>query len=110
MRRVPMIALARRDTWALSYRGNLLETNLDDRLSCQLVILLAGIPQGLMPSFEDANGNPTSANLTINVVDNTNGVAEKYTIRYEPGVMPTPAGRSLKDLVDAINTGSWWWL
>ena len=36
-----------------------------------------------MPSFEDADGNPTATNLTTNVVNNTSGVAEKYTVRYE---------------------------
>ena len=85
--------------------ANLLETNLDDLSQLPTGNTLAGIPEGLMPSFEDADGNPSATNLTINVVDNTTGVAEKYTIRYEPGMLPTPASRSLKDLVDAINTG-----
>ncbi|TVR47169.1 MAG: flagellar hook-associated protein FlgK [Planctomycetota bacterium] len=65
----------------------------------------AGIPEGLQPSFVDAAGNPTATNLTINVLNTTTGVAEKYTLRYEPGSLPTPASRSLQDLVNAINTG-----
>src|SRR5690606_761756 len=53
-----------------------------------------------------AAGNPVARNLDINIVDEATGVASKYILRYEPGVGPLGASRSLQDLVDAINTGS----
>jgi flagellar hook-associated protein FlgK len=62
-----------------------------------------GIPAPFAPSFRDANGVLTARNLTINVLDTTTGIATKHTIRFDPAV---DTGRSLRDLVTAINTGS----
>ena len=69
---------------------NLLTTNLDDVSQLPNGNTMAGIPQGLMPSFDDANGNPTATNLTINVLNNTTGGRGEIPLRYEPGVLPTP--------------------
>jgi flagellar hook-associated protein 1 FlgK len=65
-----------------------------------------GIAEPYLPAFTDANGVSQPRNLTINLLGGATGVAAKYIVRYDPGAGPVPATRSLKDLVDAINTGS----
>jgi flagellar hook-associated protein FlgK len=65
----------------------------------------SGIPALLQPRFVDETGSPVATNMTINVVNNETGVAEKYTVRYEPGATSPAASRSLQDLVNVINTG-----
>lgn len=65
-----------------------------------------GVDASYLPSFTDAAGNPVARNLDINIVDQATGVASKYILRYDPGVGPIAATRSIQNLVDAINTGS----
>lgn len=62
-----------------------------------------GIPAAFAPSFRDADGNLVARNLTINVLDTVTGLAGKYVIRYDP--LSGGGGRSLDDLITAINTG-----
>ncbi len=77
--------------------------DLDNPAQGQVSGSVLGIPAAYLPSFTDANGNPVARNLTINVLDNATGVAQKFTVRYDP---TTGSGsRSLSDLVTAINTG-----
>ncbi len=77
--------------------------DLDDKAQGQVSGSALGIPAAYLPDFTDANGNPEARNLTINVLDNATGVAQKFTVRYDPA---TGSGsRSLSDLVTAINTG-----
>ncbi len=64
-----------------------------------------GIPAPMLPDFTGADGEDVARNLTVNVFDAETGIADKYTVRYEPGSGLDPASRSLRDLVDAINTG-----
>jgi flagellar hook-associated protein FlgK len=66
---------------------------------------ISGIPEAFTPSFTDADGNSVARNLTINVLDNATGIAQKFIIRYEPGSGSTPASRTIDDLVSAINSG-----
>lgn len=66
----------------------------------------AGIAAAFLPSFTDDDGVSQVRNLTINVYDTNTGIAMKSIVRYDPGLAFPPAGRSLKDLVDAINTGT----
>ncbi|TVR14856.1 MAG: hypothetical protein EA401_03735 [Planctomycetota bacterium] len=84
--------------------GGMLNTNLDDPSLKKEPGQIAGIPAGMLPEFVDELGNPQSTNLSINIMNTATGVAEKYTIRYEPGGVPA-ASRSLNDLISAINTG-----
>jgi flagellar hook-associated protein FlgK len=81
-----------------------LQTNLDDAQLTQIDSDGPGIPDVFRPSFTDAAGNLTARNLTINERDTASGVANKYTLRYDPAT--GTGSRSLLDLVQAINSGS----
>ncbi len=83
--------------------GDQLDANLDASSQVQGVAGGPGIPQADLPSFTDANGNPVARNLAINVYDPATGAAQKYTLRYDPA--SGDGGRSLADLIAAINTG-----
>jgi flagellar hook-associated protein 1 FlgK len=83
--------------------GDQLDANLDASTQVQGVAGGPGIPQAYLPSFTDANGNPVARNLTINVYDPATGSAQKYILRYDPTT--GDGGRSLNDLISAINTG-----
>ncbi len=63
-----------------------------------------GIPKAFLPDFTDGKGTLTSKNLTINVLNTATGVAQKYTLKWDPAV--NAGSRSLDDLVSAINTGT----
>jgi flagellar hook-associated protein FlgK len=63
-----------------------------------------GIPKAFLPDFTDGKGTLTSRNLTINVLNTATGVAQKYTLKWNPAV--NGGSRSLDDLVSAINTGT----
>lgn len=84
--------------------GEQLNTNLDDPILQQETGHIAGIPAGMLAEFVDDMGNPQATNLTINMLNTVTGMADKYTVRYEPGGVPA-ASRSLNDLISAINTG-----
>ncbi len=84
---------------------SLLHTNLDAVAMAEAVVGDVGISADFQPSFVDASGATVPQNMTMNVFNNDTGVAEKYTLRYEAGTGITEAGRSLADLVSAINTG-----
>ena len=83
--------------------SNLL-VNLDDSRQARDEINKFGIYEGFLPSYTDEDGTAVARNLTLNVYNTEDDVAQKYTIRYEPGA-GTPASRSMADLVAAINTG-----
>ena len=76
-------------------------TDLDDPAQIQAGLGQPGVPAAFMPSFLDANGQVTTRNLTMNVLDTASGLARKYTVRYDPA----QGSRSLDDLVSALNTG-----
>ncbi|MFM2090780.1 MAG: hypothetical protein RLZZ127_1269 [Planctomycetota bacterium] len=76
--------------------------DLDDPALAPDVSGADGIPTVMAPSFTDADGNPVARNFTINVLDTATGIATKHTVRFDPAV---DTGRSLRDLVTAINTG-----
>ena len=85
---------------------DLLATNLDSALHAdELIVGQEGIPTQFAPDFTDGFGNLIDRNLTMNVLNTTTGVAEKFTVRWERGSDPVAPGRSLQDLVSAINTG-----
>ena len=84
---------------------NLADVNLDDPQHAENAVNNFGIPTAYTPSFTDDAGNDIARNLTLNVLDTATGIAEKYTLRYEPGTGLVPNGRSLNDIVEAINTG-----
>ena len=63
-----------------------------------------GIPKSFLPDFTDGKGTLTTKNLTINVLNTATGLAQKYTLKWDPAV--NGGSRSLDDLVSAINTGS----
>ncbi|NRA36964.1 MAG: flagellar hook-associated protein FlgK [Planctomycetes bacterium] len=85
--------------------ANLTAVNLDDARLAENVNDDFGIPTAFTPDFTDANGNVIARNLTINLYNESTGVAEKFTVMYEPGGTALAASRSLDDLVSAINTG-----
>lgn len=80
--------------------------DLDAVTQVQGVDLVAGIAKPFLPRFTDANGVSQPRDLTINVRNNSTGIATKYIVRYEPGVGASPAGRSLQNLIDAVNNGT----
>ena len=86
--------------------GNQLDVDLDSITQAQGDNLGAGIPEPFLPRFTDINGVSQARDLTINVRNDATGIATKYIIRYEPGAGATPAGRSLQNLIDVVNTGS----
>ena len=63
-----------------------------------------GIPKAFLPDFTDGKGALTVKNLTINVLNTATGLAQKYTLKWDPAV--NGGNRSLDDLVSAINTGT----
>lgn len=83
-----------------------LTVDLDAAAQAKLDGAIAGIPAAYLPRFTDADGVSQARNLTINMVDEATGVATKYIVRYEPGPGPIPTTRSLRNLIDAINTGT----
>ncbi len=80
-------------------------SDLDAVASRQSSFGQPGIPAAFQPAFTDADGTSIARNLTLNVLNTLSGEAKKYTIRYDPGAAAVPAGRSLDDLVQALNTG-----
>ncbi len=62
-----------------------------------------GIISAYRPIFTDATGTLVPRNLTINVLDTVTMVAQKHVLRYDPAT--GTGGRSLDDLVAALNTG-----
>ena len=80
--------------------------DLDAVTQVQGADLVAGIAKPFLPRFTDANGVSQPRDLTINVRNNSTGIATKYIVRYEPGVGASPAGRSLQNLIDAVNNGT----
>jgi flagellar hook-associated protein FlgK len=83
-----------------------LTTALDDTTQIRVPGGRSGMVDVQMPTYTEVDGTLGTRNLTVNVLDNASGLARKYVVRYEPGTQQTPAGRSLQDLVDAINTGT----
>jgi len=86
--------------------GNQLDVDLDSITQAQGDDLGVGIPEPFLPRFTDISGVSQARDLTINVRNDATGIATKYIIRYEPGAGATPAGRSLQNLIDVVNTGS----
>ncbi|MDW8373198.1 MAG: flagellar hook-associated protein FlgK [Planctomycetota bacterium] len=80
-----------------------LHTDLDADALQRRESQASGFPPWLRPSFTDANGIAAVRNWTINVRNIRTGEARKYTVRYDPA--SGDGGRSLNDLVRAINTG-----
>ena len=83
-----------------------LDIDLDALTQIQGNDLGAGIAEPFLPRFTDADGVSQPRDLTINIRNDATGIATKYILRYEPGAGPSPAGRSLQNLIDAVNTGS----
>ncbi len=80
-------------------------SNLDDAVHAINRDGTLGIPQPLLPVFTDGQGMSQPVQFTINVRDVGTGIAEKFVVQYDPGLDSVPAGRSLEDLVAAINSG-----
>jgi flagellar hook-associated protein FlgK len=82
---------------------NLSAVDLDHVSQTKSASGVPGIPELYLPKFTDDNGNVEAKNLTINVYDPVAKTAQKYTLRYDPA--SGGGGRSLDDIVSAINTG-----
>ena len=83
-----------------------IDVNLDDDALLNVDGGRAGITAAVQPVFGNRiTGLSDVQNVTINVVDEATGVAEKYVVRYDPENPTFPQSRSLSSLVEAINTG-----
>lgn len=62
-----------------------------------------GFAAGLAPELPDSG---SSSVMRLTAYDDATGLADAFILVYDAGSGPTAAGRTLQDLVDAINTGS----